>query len=115
MKRVCLAKKSHAAISIAGMITALILLSGVVWAEKDINKIDVKTDASSAVQQIPADQQIPDYLDPAQEMIQAQREMDRFGMPVDTVSVTADYKDGVLKITLPKVQADQAPQKITAK
>jgi len=35
--------------------------------------------------------------------------------PVDATRVAADYKAGVLKITLPKVQADQAPQKIIVK
>jgi len=206
MKRIYLTKKSHVTLSITGLITALILVSGAVWAEKDIDKIDVKTDASSTVQPTPANQQAPDYLDPVREMIQTQRERDRFfGMPfasfnimppqttawddefirpnmdlqeqadvyhvqmdlpgmdksnitvevkdniltvkaehkqeatqkeagkllmqerfrgfmsravmlskpVDATRVAADYKDGVLKITLPKVQVDQAPQKIT--
>jgi len=31
--------------------------------------------------------------------------------PVDATKVAAEYKDGVLKIALPKVKADQAPQK----
>ena len=203
-------KKSHATISIIGMVTALILLSGAVWAEKNNGKIEVKTDASSAGQQtrINTDQQAPDYLDPIREMIQLQREMDQFfgrpfaafnimpelttswddefirpdmdlteqadayhvqmdlpGMdksgiavevkdniltvkaeskrettqkdgdkllmqerssgfmsraimlakPVDAEKVTAEYRDGVLKIVLPKVQADQPPQKIPVK
>ena len=203
-------KKSHAAISIAGLVTALILLSGAVWAEKNDGKIEVKTDASSAGQQtrINADQQAPDYLDPIREMIRLQREMDQFfgrpfaafnimpelttawddefirpdmdlteqadayhvqmdlpGMdksgiavevkdniltvkaeskrettqkdgdkllmqerssgfmsraimlakPVDAEKVTAEYRDGVLKIVLPKLQADQPPQKIPVK
>ena len=203
-------KKSHAAISIAGLVTALILLSGAVWAEKNDGKIEVKTDASSAGQQtrINTDQQAPDYLDPIREMIRLQREMDQFfgrpfaafnimpelttawddefirpdmdlteqadayhvqmdlpGMdksgiavevkdniltvkaeskrettqkdgdkllmqerssgfmsraimlakPVDAEKVTAEYRDGVLKIVLPKVQADQPPQKIPVK
>lgn len=203
-------KKSHATISIIGMVTALILLSGAVWAEKNDGKIEVKTDASSAGQQtrINTDQQAPDYLDPIREMIRLQREMDQFfgrpfaafnimpelttawddefirpdmdlteqadayhvqmdlpGMdksgiavevkdniltvkaeskrettqkdgdkllmqerssgfmsraimlakPVDAEKVTAEYRDGVLKIVLPKLQADQPPQKIPVK
>ncbi len=32
--------------------------------------------------------------------------------PVSAEKVSAEYKDGVLKITLPKVQADQAPKQI---
>lgn len=63
MKRLRLNKNSHATVSVIGMVTALILLSGAVWAE----------------------------------------------------NVTAEYQDGVLKITLPKIQTDQAPQKITVK
>jgi HSP20 family protein len=35
--------------------------------------------------------------------------------PVNASKVTADYKDGVLKITLPKEHADQAPQKVEVK
>jgi HSP20 family protein len=35
--------------------------------------------------------------------------------PVDAAKVAAEYKDGVLKITLPKVQADQAPKQIQIK
>jgi HSP20 family protein len=35
--------------------------------------------------------------------------------PVDATKVAAEYNDGVLKITLPKVQADQAPQKVQVK
>lgn len=211
MKWYRLNKKHHATISVVGLVTALILLSSAVWAEKNNGKIEVKTDASSASQQtqtnqqISADQQVPDYLDPIREMIQAQRAMDQFfgqpfaafsimpelvttwddefvrpdmdlteqadayhvqmdlpGMdksgisievknniltvkaeskkettqkdgdkllmqerssgfmsraialakPVDTKQVTAEYQDGVLKITLPKVEADQPPQKI---
>lgn len=208
MKRICLKKNSHATVRVIGMITALILLSGAVWAEKNNSKIEVKTDASCADQQTQPDQQIPDYLDPIREMIQAQRAMDQFfgrpfasfnimprlattwddefvrpdmdltekadayhvqmdlpGMdksgisievknniltvkaeskrettkkdgdkllmqerssgfmsraialpkPIDTEKVTAEYQDGVLKITLPKVVADQPPKKITIK
>ena len=208
MKRNCINKKSHATVSVIGMVTALILLSGAVWAEKNAGKIEVKTDASPAVQQTPAEQQTPDYLDPIREMIKVQREMDQFfgqpfasfnimpglttawddefirpdmnlteqadayhvqmdlpGMdksgiavevkdniltvkaesknettqtdgekllmqerssgfmsravmlskPVDAENVTAEYQNGVLKIVLPKVQADQAPQDITVK
>jgi HSP20 family protein len=35
--------------------------------------------------------------------------------PVNAEKVAAEYKDGVLKITLPKVQADQAPKHIQIK
>lgn len=35
--------------------------------------------------------------------------------PVDAAKVTAQYKDGVLQITLPKVQSDPAPQQIQIK
>lgn len=35
--------------------------------------------------------------------------------PVDATKVTAEYKDGVLKVVLPKVQADQAPKQIQIK
>jgi len=35
--------------------------------------------------------------------------------PVDATKVAAEYKDGVLKIALPKVKADQAPQKVEIK
>lgn len=35
--------------------------------------------------------------------------------PVDATKVAAEYKDGVLQITLPKVQVDQAPQKVEIK
>jgi HSP20 family protein len=35
--------------------------------------------------------------------------------PVNAEKVAAEYKDGVLKITLPKVQADQAPKQIQIK
>ncbi|MBC8207524.1 MAG: Hsp20/alpha crystallin family protein [Kiritimatiellaeota bacterium] len=208
MKRNCLKKNSRATASVIGMVTALILLSGTVWAEKNDTKIEVKTDGSSAVQQTPADQRAPGYLDPIREMIKVQREMDQFfgqpfasfnimpglptawddefvrpdmdlteqadayhvqmdlpGMdksgiavevkdniltvtaeskkettqkegdkllmqerssgfmsravmlakPVDAKKVTAEYQNGVLNITLPKVQADQAPQEITVK
>lgn len=198
-------KKSRAAVSVIGLATVLILLSGAVWAEKNDNKIDVKTDASCASQQTTAKQQTSDYLDPIRDMIQMQRGLDAFlgqpfasfnimpettmawddefvrpdvdlteqpdayyvqmdlpGMdksgisvevknniltvkaeskkettkkdggkllmqerssgfmsraimlakPVDAKNVTAEYVDGVLKITLPKVTADQPPKKI---
>lgn len=216
MKRNQLNKKSRAAISVMGLVTALILLSGAVWAEKNDGKIQVKTDASSAGQQqqtqtqtqTAAAQQAPDYLDPVREMIQTQRALDQFfadpfaafsvmpdiattwddefvrpamdlteqadayhvqmdlpGMDksgisvevkdniltvraeskkettkkegdkllmqerssgfmsraialakeVDAANVTAEYNNGVLSITLPKVHADQPPQKIKIK
>lgn len=35
--------------------------------------------------------------------------------PVDAEKVAAEYKDGVLKITLPKVHADQAPKQVQIK
>lgn len=35
--------------------------------------------------------------------------------PVDASKVSAEYKDGVLNITLPKVHVDQAPQKVEIK
>ncbi|HPR82961.1 MAG TPA: Hsp20/alpha crystallin family protein [Pontiellaceae bacterium] len=35
--------------------------------------------------------------------------------PVDAEKVTAEYKDGVLKVTLPKVHADQAPKQVQIK
>ena len=197
-------RKHHATISVVGMLIALTLLSGAVWAEKKTGEIEVKTDKSTVVQSNPTDQQAPDYMSPVREMIQMQREMDRFfGMPfasfnimpplttawddefirpnmdlreqtdayhvqidlpgmdksgiavevkdniltvkaenktettrkdgekllmqerssgfmsravmlakpVDAEKVTASYKDGVLKITLPKVEADKAPKK----
>jgi len=191
----------------AGAALALILAASFAYAQKENNKIDVKTDAPTT-SQVVAKQQAPDSLDPVRDMIQAQREMDQFfgqpfaafsvmpklattwddefvrpdmdltekadsyhvqmdlpGMdksgitvevkdniltvkaerkqestkkdgdkllmqerssgfmsravmlakPVDATKVTAEYNDGVLKITLPKVQADQAPQKIQIK
>jgi len=56
MKRAGSKKNFHATGSVIGMVTALILLSGAVWAEKNSSKIDVKTDASSAVEQTQTDQ-----------------------------------------------------------
>ena len=205
MKRVHLNKKSHVTVSTIGMLGALILLSGAVWAEKNDGEIDVSTDASSAVEQTQTDLQAPGPLDPIREMIQLQREMDhvlgmpfasfnvmpdlaadwddefirptmdlreqadayhvqmdlpgmdkpgitvevkdniltvkaeqkqettkkdgekllmqerssgfmsraiRLSKPVDAEKVSAKYKDGVLQITLPKVQTDPAPQKV---
>jgi HSP20 family protein len=95
MKRNQLNKKSHAAISAMGLVTALILLSGAVWAEKNNGKIEVKTDAPAADQQqqtrTTQDQQAPTYLDPVREMIQAQRALDQFfGNPFAAFSVMPD-------------------------
>ena len=96
MKRNQLNKKSRAAISVMGLVTALILLSGAVWAEKNDGKIQVKTDASSTGQQqtqtqTAAAQQAPDYLDPVREMIQEQRALDQFfGDPFAAFSVMPD-------------------------
>lgn len=208
MKPTCLKKKNYITFSVVGMLAALFLLSSAVWAEKNDGKVDVKTDASSAVQSNSEEALVPDYMDPVREMIQAQRELDRFfglpfasfnimpeltaawddefirpnmdlsedaatyhvqmdlpGMdksniavevkdnvltvkaeskkeivkkdgekvlmkerssgfmsralmlpkPVNAEGVVAEYQDGVLQITLPKVQADQAPQKIPVK
>jgi HSP20 family protein len=212
MKRIRLNKKSHVTISVIGMVTALVFLSGAVWAEKNDGKITVKNDTSSAGQQqltqTNKDQQAPTYLDPVLEMIQTQLALDQFfGNPfaafsvmpdmatawddefvrpdmdlteqadayhvqmdlpgmdksgisvevkdniltvtaeskrettkkdgdkllmrerssgfmsraialakqVDAANVTAEYNNGVLSITLPKVHADQPPQKIKIK
>lgn len=190
-----------------GAALALILTASTACAQKEGAKIDVKTDGTAA-QTVAQETQVPDYLDPVREMIQMQREMDRFigrpfaafsirpqlgdarngpfsmpdmdlteradayhvqmdlpGMdksgitvevkdniltvkaerkletskkdgdrllmqertsgfmsraimlakPVDASKVAAEYADGVLKITLPKVKADQAPQKVEIK
>ncbi len=208
MKQAYVKKKNYITFSVIGMLAALFLVSSVVWAEKDDGKVDVKTDASSAVQSNSEEAHVPDYMDPIREMIQTQRELDQFfglpfasfnimpelttawddefirpnmdlsedaatyhvqmdlpGMdksniavevkdnvltvkaeskkeivkkdgekvlmkerssgfmsralmlpkPVNAEGVVAEYQDGVLQITLPKVQADQAPQKIPVK
>ncbi len=201
-----------AGVAAGAIIAAVILTAGAAWAGKDNGKIEVKTGSSTqpapAVKPAPAAQQTPDTMDPVREMIQMQRDMNRFlgrsfaafsvmpqggevwdgqfaqpnmdlsekadayhvtmdlpGMdksgisvevkdnvltvkaerkqestkkeggkvlmqerssgfmsralmlakPVDASKVTADYKDGVLKITLPKEHADQAPQKVEVK
>ncbi|MFA6172879.1 MAG: Hsp20/alpha crystallin family protein [Kiritimatiellales bacterium] len=202
MNRVSLKKSPAAGVAAGAVIAAVMLTAGAAWAGKDSSKVDVKTDAASSVQQA------PDNLDPVRDMIETQREMNRFfgrpfaafsmmprmdaafdgqferpdmdlceqadayhvqmdlpGMdksgitvevkdniltvkaerkqesvkkdgerllmqersggfmsravmlskPVDAAKVTAEYKDGVLKITLPKVQKDQAPRQVEIK
>lgn len=213
MKPASLMKSPQTAgIAVGAVIAAVILTAGAAWAGKNGSKIEVKTGSSAqpapAVKPAPAVQQAPDYMDPVREMIQTQRDMNRFlgrsfaafsvmpqggeawdgqfvqpnmdlsetadayhvtmdlpGMdksgisvevkdnvltvkaerkqestkkkggkvlmqerssgfmsravmlakPVKAAKVTAEYKDGVLKITLPKVHADQAAKKVKIK
>jgi HSP20 family protein len=213
MRRASVIRNPHTAgIAAGAILAAVILTAGAAWAGKDNGKVEVKTGSSAqpapAAKQAPAAQKGPDYMDPVREMIQMQRDMNRFlgrsfaafsvmpqggevwdgqfappnmdlsekadayhvtmdlpGMdksgisvevkdnvltvkaerkqeftkkdggkvlmqerssgfmsralmlakPVNASKVTADYKDGVLKITLPKEHADQAPQKVEVK
>jgi len=206
MKQFNMLKKSSVKVSLIGLILAVILVCGAVWAEKENNKIDVKTD--STAQLAPSDLPPTDDLDPLRDMFRMQREMDRLfwspfasframprmtteweeqfarpdmdlreqtdayhvqmdlpgmdksgisvevrdniltvkaeskrettkkdgekllmrerssgfmsrsvrlSMPVNTDKVTAEYKDGVLKIVLPKMQTDSPSKRIEIK
>ena len=206
MKIFNLFKTHRAAGSVAGLIAALLLVAGAVWAEKNNGKIAIQTGSSEP--QASAPTQSAASVNPLREMIQMQCDLNRFvGMPfaafsempqmaadwegafvrpdmdlseqpdayyvkmdlpgmdksgitvevkdniltvkaetkkettkkdggkllmqerssgfmsravmlakpVDATKVTAEYNDGVLKITLPKMQADQPAQRVDIK
>ena len=69
-------KSSHAAVSAIGVIAAVALLCGAVWAEKATDKIDVKT-GSSTQQVSPSKQAAAQSVNPFQDMLRLQREMDQ--------------------------------------
>lgn len=89
MKRLSLKNPQPAGVA-AGAALVLLITAFTACAEKENNKIEVKTGTAAApAQQVAAaPQQAPDYLDPVREMIQMRREMNRFlGQPFAAFSV----------------------------